>query len=106
MIDIMKASFVTFLTLVIFAVSASAQLAYNEEQFRLFDGKGNSCFDGCSLLSAMGDVDAVFLGELHDDAVGHAVQAEVFRRVVAEHCATAAVCIVARDVRARCADGA
>ena len=85
MIDIMKASFVTFLTLVIFAVSASAQLAYNEEQFRLFDGKGNPVSMDV-LASAIGNVDAVFLGELHDDAVGHAVQAELFRLVVAEHC--------------------
>ncbi|HMT09973.1 MAG TPA: ChaN family lipoprotein, partial [Pyrinomonadaceae bacterium] len=78
---------ILYLTLAILYLSAVSfgQLAYNEEQFRLFDGKGNAVTME-QLVKAMGDVDAVFLGELHDDAVGHAVQAEVFRRVVAQYC--------------------
>jgi len=87
MIVIMKTSILTFVAIVLFAITASAQLAYNEEQFRLFDGKGNAVTME-QLVKAIGEVDAVFLGELHDDAVGHAVQAEVFRRVVAAYCAT------------------
>lgn len=87
MIVVMKASFLTFLAILLFSINASAQLAYNEEQFRLFDGKGNAVSME-QLIKAIGEVDAVFLGELHDDAVGHAVQAEVFRLVVAQHCAS------------------
>lgn len=86
-IEAMKCLSAILIAIALFVVSASAQLAYNEEQFRLFDGKGNAVSME-QLIKAMGEVDAVFLGELHDDAVGHAVQAEVFRRVVAQHCAT------------------
>lgn len=81
----MKCLSACLIVVVLFALTVSAQLAYSEEQFRLFDGKGNAVTME-QLVKAIGDVDAVFLGELHDDAVGHAVQAEVFRRVVAQYC--------------------
>lgn len=60
------------------------QIAYNEEQFRVFDSKGNPATLE-QVVKAIGDVDAVFLGEQHDDAVGHAIQFEIFKRVVAEY---------------------
>ena len=87
MIERMKRIVFASLLMVLFSVAAFGQLAYKEEQYRLFDGKGNAVSME-QLVKAVGDVDALFLGELHDDAVGHAVQAEVFRRVVAQYCAT------------------
>ncbi len=62
----------------------SGQVPYNEEQFRAFDGKGNPVTMD-QIVKAIGETDVVFLGELHDDAVGHAVQAEIFRRTVAQY---------------------
>ncbi len=60
------------------------QIAYNEDHFRVFDAKGNpSNID--AVMAAVAANDVVFLGELHDDAVGHAVQFEIFRRAVASH---------------------
>ena len=64
--------------------TAFGQIAYSEEQFRVFDSKGNPATIE-QVVKAIGDVDAVFLGEQHDDAVGHAIQFEIFKRVVTEY---------------------
>ncbi|QQS41802.1 MAG: ChaN family lipoprotein [Acidobacteriota bacterium] len=46
--------------------------------YTIFDGEGNRLtFE--DLISRLGTADVVFLGEYHDDSVGHAFQAEVFR---------------------------
>lgn len=46
--------------------------------YTIFDGEGNRiAFE--DLMTSLGGADVVFLGEYHDDAVGHAFQAEVFR---------------------------
>lgn len=67
-------------------VIATAQIPFSEQQIRIFDGKGNpATLD--QIIIAIGENDAVFLGEQHDDAVGHAVQAEIFRRAVAKYAA-------------------
>ncbi len=60
------------------------QIPYSEEQFRAFDGKGNPVTMD-QIMKAIGETDVVFLGEQHDDAVGHAIQAEIFRRTVAQY---------------------
>ncbi len=70
--------------IVLFAMNIPAQIKYSEEQFRVYDSKGNpSTID--AVMAAVALNDAVFLGELHDDAVGHAVQFEIFRRAVEKH---------------------
>ena len=62
----------------------AAQTEYNEGHFRVYDGRGNeSSLD--AIIVAAGGADAVFLGELHDDAVGHAVQMEIFKRALAKY---------------------
>ena len=62
------------------------QIAYNEDQFRAFDAKGApSTMD--AIMAAVASSDVVFLGELHDDAVGHAIQFEIFKRAVEKHAA-------------------
>ncbi len=60
---------------------AFGQIAFSGEQFRVFDSKGNPATIE-QIIQAAGESEAVFLGELHDDAVGHAVQMEIFQRVV------------------------
>jgi uncharacterized iron-regulated protein len=62
------------------------QLPYSEDQFRAFDAKGNPV-TMADMIKAAGQADVIFLGELHDDPVGHAIEAEVFRRVFAEYSA-------------------
>lgn len=75
----------TVLTLLVCAAGYSfGQIPYSEEQFRAFDGKGNPVTMD-QIVKAIGEMDAVFLGEQHDDAVAHAIQAEIFRRTVAQY---------------------
>ena len=64
--------------------SVPGQLAFSESQFQAFDGKGNPA-TLADIVKAAGNADVIFFGELHDDAVGHAIQAEAFRRIVAEY---------------------
>jgi uncharacterized iron-regulated protein/outer membrane lipoprotein-sorting protein len=60
--------------------------AFGQETFRVFDAKGRpSTLE--QVLKAVGDSDAVFLGEQHDDSVGHAVQLEIFKRAVTQFAA-------------------
>lgn len=50
-------------------------------KYAIFDGRGNpATFD--QLLRSAAESDVVFLGELHDDAVGHAFQLEFFEAAV------------------------
>lgn len=81
---IMKRLLFTGFLLTILGACVFGQIAYNEEQFRAFDGKGNPVTIE-QILTAIGENEAVFLGELHDDPIGHAVQAEIFRRAVAKY---------------------
>ncbi len=66
------------------SISMSGQIAYSEDQFSVFDGKGNPATIE-QIIRAIGENEAVFLGEQHDDAVAHAIQFEIFKRVVAEY---------------------
>jgi uncharacterized iron-regulated protein len=60
---------------------AMAQLPYDESHFRIFDGEGRPKAIS-DMIDAAGQNEVIFLGEMHDDAVGHALQAELFRRIV------------------------
>ncbi len=78
--------FSSLLIIVMISMNIFGQIAYNEDQFRVFDAKGNpSSVD--AIIAAIGSNDAVFLGEQHDDAVCHAVQFEIFRRAVEKYSA-------------------
>lgn len=48
--------------------------------YTVFDSSGNRISTEV-LIDRLGAADVVFLGEFHDDSVGHAFQMEVFRRV-------------------------
>ncbi len=80
--------FLRFLFSVVAAISLSifsnGQIPYSQEQFRVFSAAGKpSSIE--QVVEAIGNNEAVFLGELHDDAVGHAFQAEIFRRTVTRY---------------------
>ncbi len=67
-----------------FPVSSSAQVTLTDQMYRVYDGQGNpATLD--AIVKAMSEADAIFLGEQHDDAVGHAIEAEIFRRAVATY---------------------
>lgn len=69
-------------TIMLFVSAAIGQIKLDAEQYRIFDGKGNPA-TMADVLKAAAASDALFLGEQHDDAVGHAFQAEIFRQIVA-----------------------
>ncbi|MCB1025426.1 MAG: ChaN family lipoprotein [Acidobacteria bacterium] len=70
-------SWIIFLILVI-NVSLFSQVS--DDKYSVFDGTGKaSSLD--AIARRAGDMDVVFLGEFHDDSVGHALQLEIFKRV-------------------------
>ncbi len=66
----------------ILAFSIAAQIP--EEKFTVFTGKGQpSSLD--EILKSLENVDVVFLGEFHDDAIAHAIQLEIFKRAIEQY---------------------
>lgn len=55
-----------------------------ESDFSVFTGEGKPSSLG-SIVSAMEGVNVVFLGELHDDSVGHRIQLELFSDAVSRY---------------------
>lgn len=72
-----------FLIAAFFVIFTSSVFAQSVETYRIFDAKGNPATLE-QLVKASSAVDAVFLGEFHDDAVGHAFQFEVFKQLVSD----------------------
>jgi uncharacterized iron-regulated protein len=68
-----------FFSLLLTTVSLSQNVNH-----RVFDGKGNAATLE-QIVAAAGASDVVFLGENHDDAVAHALQLELFKRIVEAH---------------------
>jgi uncharacterized iron-regulated protein len=56
----------------------------NSEHYRIYDAKGNPA-TMVQILEAVGQNDVVFLGEMHDDAVGHALQFDIFKSAVEKY---------------------
>jgi uncharacterized iron-regulated protein len=61
--------------IVLLIVPAFAQV--DQSKYTVFDGKGNPA-SLKQIIDSLQDADVVFLGELHDDSVGHAVQMAIF----------------------------
>lgn len=70
--------------LVVTSMSVNAQIPFSEEKFRAFSGSGKPVTLD-EIVSAAGDADVIFFGEQHDDAVGHAIQAEAFKRIIGKY---------------------
>ncbi len=58
--------------------TASAQIT--DENFRVYDARGNAATIE-QIVEAIGKSNVVFLGENHDDAAAHYLQAEIFRKI-------------------------
>lgn len=65
------------------ALSASAQ-GKMDDKFSMFTGKGEPARFS-DLLDSLKNADVVFLGEMHDDSVGHAFELKVFREVLGRY---------------------
>jgi uncharacterized iron-regulated protein len=56
----------------------------NEANYKIFDGTGNSATMS-QILDAIGQNDVVFLGEQHDDSVGHSLEFDIFKAAVEKY---------------------
>lgn len=66
------------LAFVFMNTSAFAQIS--AANYRIFDASGNPA-DINRIIDAAGKADVIFLGENHDDAVAHFLQAEIFKKL-------------------------
>lgn len=56
----------------------------SDSVYRVFDGRGNpSSID--QIIGEIEKTDVVFLGEFHDDSVGHALQLEIFQKALEKY---------------------
>ena len=70
--------------IVVLTIAASSQINLSNSMYRVYDGDGKpATLD--AIVGAMAASDAVFLGEEHDDAVAHALEAEIFKRAVSSY---------------------
>jgi uncharacterized iron-regulated protein len=58
----------------------------NETNYRIFDAKGNPS-DWSKIFEEIAKNDVIFLGELHDDAIAHKIQFEIFKTSVERYAA-------------------
>lgn len=56
----------------------------SDATYRIYDAQGNPA-DLSKILEVIGKTDVVFLGELHDDSVGHALQFEIFKQATEKY---------------------
>ncbi|MGQ0540751.1 MAG: ChaN family lipoprotein [Blastocatellia bacterium] len=82
----MKKMFAAGLLAVVSTVSGMGQVSLSNEHFKVFDAKGTASDLG-AIAKAFAENDIVFLGEMHDDAVGHAIQLELFKMAVEQQSA-------------------
>lgn len=61
-------------------ISAYSQTAFTETNYRVYDAQGNPASLE-KIIDAGGKMDVIFLGEQHDDAVGHFLEAEIFKQI-------------------------
>lgn len=79
-----KILFVLAGLLVFPALRGEAQIPYLPENSRIFDATGQPrTLD--QIVAAAGQADVIFLGEDHDDAAGHALEAEVLKRITEKY---------------------
>jgi uncharacterized iron-regulated protein len=66
-----------------FVLIATVTQAFSQtsDKYSVFTGKGDPS-SIAEIVKALENTDVVFLGEMHDDAVGHAVQFEILRQAV------------------------
>lgn len=78
--------FIITLFLLFTAMTFSIFGQSNPATYKVYDGKGNS-ISLEQIVNALAQSDVVFLGEQHDDSVGHALQFEIFKKAVEKYSA-------------------
>ena len=73
------AALITLMTFTTFAQT-------NPEHYRIYDSNGNPATMQ-QIIDAVGLHDVTFLGEMHDDSVGHALQFDIFKSAVEKYSA-------------------
>jgi len=77
----MKRIFFTLFVFLLMTAAADAQITLTDPMYRVYNAYGDPVkLD--AIVKDMAAADAIFLGEQHDDAVGHAIEAELFKRAV------------------------
>lgn len=71
--------FLFVLTLILMMTTAGFSQA-DTEHYRIYDAEGNAAALE-DIIKAIEKTDVVFLGEQHDDSVGHALQMQIFKAV-------------------------
>lgn len=56
----------------------------NPDHYRVYDSKGNPA-TLLQLIDELEKYDVIFLGEMHDDSVGHALQFEIFKSAIEKY---------------------
>lgn len=79
-------------TILLLSFSVFAQVTITEDNYRVFDAKGNPS-SIAAIIKALENTDVVFLGEQHDDAVCHALEFEIFKQAVASYSARRKVAV-------------
>ena len=69
------------LSVLILVFAVAQAFSQTPDKYAVFTGKGAKS-SVADIVRSLESVDVVFLGELHDDAVGHAVQYEIFKQAV------------------------
>lgn len=72
----------SILAIGIFAASVFAQAPQNH--FTVFYGDGTTA-DIDAIVQQMAKADVIFLGELHDDSIGHQIEFEIFQRLAEKY---------------------
>ncbi len=79
-IKLMNKLFPLLIAVILMIISTPAQAVITDANYYIYDGEGNPATLE-QILKAANQSDVVFLGEQHDDAVAHFLQAEIFRKV-------------------------
>ncbi|MGI9036100.1 MAG: ChaN family lipoprotein [Pyrinomonadaceae bacterium] len=69
----------TFIFIAVTTNAAFSQTPISEANYKVFDARGNLASVE-RILDEIGKTDVVFMGEPHDDAAAHFLEAEIFRR--------------------------
>ena len=75
-----------FLLTLIFGLPVFSQTSDLAQHYTVFDGKGNQS-SLAAIIKSLDISDAVFIGEQHDDSVGHAIEFQIFKQVVEQYAA-------------------
>jgi uncharacterized iron-regulated protein len=74
------------ITLLFLALAGISRAQLSPETYQVFDGKGGPATID-DIIKSLDKVDVVFLGEQHNDSVGHSLEFEIFRQAVENYAA-------------------